>query len=307
METGPLARQWISAVGGKLQNEFIRATPEGLEMDLPKFQRPACRLHWRIPERPNALERNRARAYHIAYCGLMALTYLLKAFDYVRRGETRMSAPYTVPDEAIGVGFWEAGRGTLTHHAVIEAGRGHWAKALPLVKEALDQLNESHRVNPNDPETRRYLRNQYQTLAEVLRSSPRPVVVVPRQLPDGQGIVVAYGGGREAARTLQTFQLLGLAAGESIEVVTVHRDGAQAEALAHRAGDYLSAHGAPHRLHAIASAASPAEVLLEQVQHARPRLVVMGAHGYHPLRELFSTSVTRSVLRACPVPVFVGA
>ena len=146
-----------------------------------------------------------------------------------------------------------------------------------------------------------------ETLAEVLRSSPRPVVVVPRQLPDGQGIVVAYGGGREAARTLQTFQLLGLAAGESIEVVTVHRDGAQAEALAHRAGDYLSAHGAPHRLHAIASAASPAEVLLEQVQHARPRLVVMGAHGYHPLRELFSTSVTRSVLRACPVPVFVGA
>jgi nucleotide-binding universal stress UspA family protein len=91
-----------------------------------------------------------------------------------------------------------------------------------------------------------------EALAQVLRNSPRPVVVVPRQLPDGQGIVVAYGGGREAARTLQTFQLLGLAAGESIEVVSVHRDGAQAEALAHRAGDYLAAHGAPHRLHAIA-------------------------------------------------------
>jgi nucleotide-binding universal stress UspA family protein len=146
-----------------------------------------------------------------------------------------------------------------------------------------------------------------ETLAQVLRNSPRPVVVVPRQLPEAQGIVVAYGGGREAARTLQTFQLLGLAAGESIEVVSVHRDGAQAEALAHQAGDYLAAHGAPHRLHAITSAASPAEVLLEQVRHARPRLVVMGAHGYHPLRELFTTSVTRAVLRACPVPVFVGA
>jgi nucleotide-binding universal stress UspA family protein len=146
-----------------------------------------------------------------------------------------------------------------------------------------------------------------ETLAQVLRNSPRPVVVVPRQLPDGQGIVVAYGGGREAARTLQTFQLLGLAAGESIEVVSVHRDGPQAKALAHQAGDYLSAHGAPHRLHAIASAAPPAEVLLEQVRHARPRLIVMGAHGYHPLRDLFATSVTRSVLRACPVPVFVGA
>jgi len=146
-----------------------------------------------------------------------------------------------------------------------------------------------------------------ETLAQVLRGSARPVVVVPRELPQGQGVVLAYGGGREAARTLQTFQLLGLAADETIEVVSVHRDTAEAEALAHRAGDYLAAHGAPHRLHAITSAESPAEVLLEQVRHARPRLLVMGAHGHHPLRDLFSTSVTRAVLRACPVPVFVGA
>jgi nucleotide-binding universal stress UspA family protein len=146
-----------------------------------------------------------------------------------------------------------------------------------------------------------------ETLARVLRGSLRPVVIVPRELPEGQGVVVAYGGGREAARTLQTFQLLGLAAGEAIEVVSIHRDGFEAETLAHLAGEYLTAHWAPHRLHAIASAAPPAEVLLEEVRHARPRLLVMGAHGYHPLRDLFATSVTRAVLRACPVPAFIGA
>lgn len=146
-----------------------------------------------------------------------------------------------------------------------------------------------------------------ETLAQVLRGSPRPVVVVPRDLPEGRGVVVAYGGGREAARTLQTFQLLGLGAGEPIEVVTVHRDGAEAEAVARLAGEYLTAHGAPHRLHAIASDLAPAEVLLEEVRHWRPRLLVMGAHGHHPLRDLFSTSVTRAVLRACPVPTFIGA
>jgi len=145
------------------------------------------------------------------------------------------------------------------------------------------------------------------TLAQVLRGSPRPLVIVPRELPEGHGVVVAYGGGREAARTLQTFQLLGLAAGEDIEVVTVHRDGAEAEALAHLAGEYLTAHGAPHRLHPIVSSAPPAEVLLEEIRHARPRLLVMGAQGYHPLRDLFGMSVTRAVLRACPVPAFVGA
>lgn len=146
-----------------------------------------------------------------------------------------------------------------------------------------------------------------ETLAQVLRGSPRPVVTVPRELPAGQGVVVGYGGGREAARTLQTFQLLGLAAGEVVEVVTIHRDGAEAEALAQLAGEYLTAHGTPHRLHAIASTTPPAEVLLEHVRHARPRLLVMGAHGHHPLRELFATSVTRAVLRDSPIPVFIGA
>jgi nucleotide-binding universal stress UspA family protein len=145
------------------------------------------------------------------------------------------------------------------------------------------------------------------TLAQVLRGSPRPVVTVPRELPDGQGVLVAYGGGREAAHTLQTFLLLGLAAGEVIEVVTIHRDAAEAEALAHLAGDYLTAHGAPHRLHAIVSTAPPVEVLLEEVRHARPRLLVIGAHGHHPIRDLFGSSVTRAVLSACPVPAFVGA
>ncbi|MCI0388272.1 MAG: nickel-dependent hydrogenase large subunit [Acidobacteria bacterium] len=128
METGPLARQWISAVGGKLKSEFIQAFQNGhdgigLEIDLPRFQLPARRLRWRIPERPNALDRNRARAYHIGFSGVVALTYLLRAFDCIQRSETAMSTRYRVPDEAIGAGFWEDGQGALTHHAVIAKGR----------------------------------------------------------------------------------------------------------------------------------------------------------------------------------------
>jgi nucleotide-binding universal stress UspA family protein len=33
---------------------------------------------------------------------------------------------------------------------------------------------------------------------------------------------------------------------------------------------------------------------------------VMGAHAPHPVRDIFATSVTRAVLRACPVPALVG-
>jgi len=45
---------------------------------------------------------------------------------------------------------------------------------------------------------------------------------------------------------------------------------------------------------------------LEQIEQLRSRMLIMGAHGYHPLRDLFASSVTREILRACPIPVFVG-
>jgi hydrogenase large subunit len=127
VEAGPLARHWITAAGGKLKNEFIHVVSGGgglgLEIDLPRFQLPARRLRWLIPERPNALDRIRARAYHIGYCGMVALTYLLKAFDCLGRREMAMSKPYSVPEEAVGVGFWEDGQGALVHHIVIARGR----------------------------------------------------------------------------------------------------------------------------------------------------------------------------------------
>jgi nucleotide-binding universal stress UspA family protein len=145
------------------------------------------------------------------------------------------------------------------------------------------------------------------TLAQVVRSSPRPMVLVPQIVPEGTGVLVAYGGGREAARTLQLFALLGLAAGETLDVMTIHRDPAQARATARAAGDFLAAHDVIHRVHTVGSSAAPAEVLLEEVESRRPRLLVMGAHREHPLRDLFATSVTREVLGSCPVPIFVGA
>jgi len=145
------------------------------------------------------------------------------------------------------------------------------------------------------------------TLGHVIRANPRPVVVVPREPREGRGIVVAYGGGREAASTLQTFVLLGLVADEEIAVVSVHRDSAEAAGIAGRAGDFLTAHGVAHRLHPIASTDAPASIILEAVDRHRPRLLVLGAHAHHPVRDLFATSVTRAVLGACPVPAIVGA
>jgi len=102
--------------------------------------------------------------------------------------------------------------------------------------------------------------------AKVLRRSPRPILVVPRELQDGR-----------------------------------------AESTAELAAEYLEAHGTDCKVHVVKSDREPAETLLQQVRLLKPRLMVMGAHAHHPLRDLFATSVTRAVLQASPVPVLIGS
>jgi nucleotide-binding universal stress UspA family protein len=73
------------------------------------------------------------------------------------------------------------------------------------------------------------------------------------------------------------------------------------------AGQFLTAHGVRVALEPVISKDPPAALILDQVRRREPRLVVMGAHGHHPVRDLFLTSVTRAVLKEISVPVFVGA
>ena len=119
MESGALARLWVNAlVGAKSERqhcEFIAATRRGLEIDLPRGQQPAVRLRWHLPERPNTLERNRARAYQIAAAGMAAYANILKAFECVRRGENSMSVRFRAPERKNGVGLWESGQGVVMH------------------------------------------------------------------------------------------------------------------------------------------------------------------------------------------------
>jgi nucleotide-binding universal stress UspA family protein len=144
-------------------------------------------------------------------------------------------------------------------------------------------------------------------LGSIVRKSPRPVVVVPPVRRGGEGVLVAYGGGREVARALQTFLLLGLGGSETMHLVSVQREGWEASELANLAADYLSSHNLVYRLHPMTADRAPADAILDQVSVLRPRFLVMGAQGHHPVRDLFVTSVTRAVLHESPVPVFIGA
>jgi hydrogenase large subunit len=117
---GALARLWATALAGKVDTPYVKATGSSVKITLPETPHTKeMQLEWKIPQWSNAIERNRARAYFIAYSAGMALWMVDQALELVRDGETKVFQDFDVPDEAIGCGFHEAVRGVLSHHLVI--------------------------------------------------------------------------------------------------------------------------------------------------------------------------------------------
>lgn len=142
-------------------------------------------------------------------------------------------------------------------------------------------------------------------LHRILRNSPRPAIVFPKQPTAGDSVVVAYDGSYQAARTLATLAYSGLAAGRAVLVVTCHADQRQAEETASAACRFLGRHGIAASAHAERLGKSPGDDLLTLAGRHSAGLLVMGAFGKSAVREFFLGSVTRHVLRHLPVPVLL--
>jgi hydrogenase large subunit len=117
---GAFARLWSTALAGLVDTGWVKATGHSVEINLPRSRTlPEMRLEWKPPQWSNALERDRARVYFVAYAAAQAMFFLEQAFALVRSGQTKTFNDFDVPDEAIGCGFHEAVRGVLSHHLVI--------------------------------------------------------------------------------------------------------------------------------------------------------------------------------------------
>jgi nucleotide-binding universal stress UspA family protein len=143
------------------------------------------------------------------------------------------------------------------------------------------------------------------TLTNVLKSCPRPVVVVPEAVADGRAVVVAYDGSLQAARALFAFRDLGLDLCLVVHVVTVHPELEEATRRAERAAEFLRSHELRVDVHCLASRQDPAEAILAALPSLGAGLLVMGAYGQPTLREFFLGSTTRTLLKQSPVPLFL--
>jgi hydrogenase large subunit len=124
METGAYSRIWANALAEDYSHlEFIEPTGHSVKLNVPQAELPARVHEWHVPETWGAFERNRGRAYCILYTALIAYENLIIGLDLMRKGDTKTSVKHEVPkDFRIGAGFWGAGRGYLTHHAVMDKG-----------------------------------------------------------------------------------------------------------------------------------------------------------------------------------------
>ena len=113
-EVGAYARLYISALARKMpQSAFMASTGKSLVLG---------GLEWRVPATWNAFERNRARAYAVAFNLAAIKECQARAKALIARGETRMVSTFELPQSGrrFGVGFGGAGRGMLAHWAVLE-------------------------------------------------------------------------------------------------------------------------------------------------------------------------------------------
>ena len=125
MEAGCYARLWNTAVAQQIpESRHLTSTGSSLQMILPRGAQPETEIEWRVPDDWNTFERNRARAYCIAFHTLVALENWGLGMQLFRQGETRISTDFEVPKKGqqVGVGFWGAGRGWLTHHLELQDG-----------------------------------------------------------------------------------------------------------------------------------------------------------------------------------------
>jgi hydrogenase large subunit len=117
---GALARLWVTALAGLVDVGYVKATGHSVQINLPKSAAfPEMQFEWRVPRWSNTIERDRARAYFIAYAAALAFYFVEKALALVRSGDVKVFQEFKVPEEAIGCGFHEAVRGVLSHHLVI--------------------------------------------------------------------------------------------------------------------------------------------------------------------------------------------
>lgn len=143
-------------------------------------------------------------------------------------------------------------------------------------------------------------------LVDVLRHSPRPIILSGTQVARSSHVVIAYDGSAQASRTLQSFVTSGLFHGHPLHLVGVSNEPEQMSQILGRATDFLTVHCLRPEVHVLPNGSSAAQTLIEFAKSVSAGLMVLGAYGQPWYKQLLFGSLTISALKHCPVPLFLN-
>jgi nucleotide-binding universal stress UspA family protein len=142
-------------------------------------------------------------------------------------------------------------------------------------------------------------------VSDVIRGSIRPVLVTGMSFP-GNGevrkIVVAFDGSSHAARVLLVAAELGARPGVECTILTVSPSQETAHETIEPAEAFLYHHGLVPRKQVVPGSRA-SEVICEVATGLRADMLIMGAYGHAPVREMLFGSTTERVLSHCGTTV----
>jgi len=140
----------------------------------------------------------------------------------------------------------------------------------------------------------------------ILRHAIQPALVVPFRAPKPEHVVVAYDESVQAARAVREFALSGLVQDCPVTVISLGSDVTEVTSKAERAAAYLRLHGYNAQGRAVVAKHDTDARILEFANESGAGLLVMGAYGKPRWHEFFIGTVTRGVMRAVTIPVFLA-
>jgi nucleotide-binding universal stress UspA family protein len=141
------------------------------------------------------------------------------------------------------------------------------------------------------------------TTEDVVRSSPRPVLVCPTTFRSPQRILFPYDGSAVAESVLQFFVNAFGSIWEEMAVLTVTEQIEESFPFDTELG-YLGTHGIPYRL--IMETGKPVDTIPRVAKREKSDLILIGAHGRHKIREYLLGSTASHLIRRSELPVLVA-
>ncbi|ODS38166.1 MAG: hypothetical protein A7316_00250 [Candidatus Altiarchaeales archaeon WOR_SM1_86-2] len=147
VEVGPMARMYVTSLSKKVDE----STGKSIKFTLPRSNIMGAKVpgeldvEWKIPDKINALERIRARAYFHAYSAYVGYNQVLAALGAVKAGNVKVWNKYRRPKDGVGCGLNEAMRGAVAHWCIMKDGKTHKYQVI---------APTTWNASPRDPEGR---------------------------------------------------------------------------------------------------------------------------------------------------------